>query len=93
MITFGIHNYDIFMHRMTENDHMNNVESVLIPTSKLEELLAHADNSSVLIQIHSHSLSTVDQVFIIIIIISIIMHIISLFTLIRAFLSDRHSRW
>ena len=63
---------------MTENDHMNNVESVLIPTSQLDELLAQADNSSVLIQIHSHSLSTTDQVFIFMTISRLIIHSSSL---------------
>ena len=52
----------MMMDRRTERDHDNNVESILIPGSKLEELLADQVNHTILVQIHAYSISTENQV-------------------------------
>lgn len=52
----------MMMNRKTERDHDNNVESILIPGSKLEELLADQVNHTILVQIHSYTISTKNQV-------------------------------
>ena len=52
----------MMMDRKTERDHDNNVESILIPGSKLEELLANQVNRTILVQIHAYSISTTNQV-------------------------------